>query len=170
MLIESNVVIKDACILFDLIDLELLDDFFKLDVKPVTTGFVISEILDQLQLEIIQTAIEQGKLTVFDNGDIDNITILNDEYAGLSFADCSVLELAFRVPGIILSADASLRKVATARNLTVKGILWIINQLFEKGILSKEECLAKLDLYPQINKRPAKKSDIEKLINKLNGL
>ncbi len=161
------IVIKDACILFDLIDLDLLEKFYLLDVTPVTTGFVVSEVLDDTQAALLNQGINLGKLTVYNDGDLATIAALSEEHAGLSFADCSVLELSFRVPGLILSADKSLRNEAKRRGLIVKGLLWVINQLFENQIMSKEECLEKLEQYPLINPRTPKK-DIQLLIEKLN--
>jgi predicted nucleic acid-binding protein len=163
------VVIKDACILFDLIDLDLLETFYLLDVTPVTTGFVVSEVLDETQAALLAEDIKAGKLTIYNDGDVTKIAALSVEHTGLSFADCSVLELSFRVPGLILSADKSLRNEAKRRGLVVKGLLWVINQLFENEILSKEECLAKLEQYPLINPRTPKK-DIQLLKDKINGL
>jgi predicted nucleic acid-binding protein len=163
------VVIKDACILFDLIDLDLLETFYLLDVTPVTTGFVVSEVLDETQAALLAEDIKAGKLTIYNDGDVTKIAGLSAEHTGLSFADCSVLELSFRVPGLILSADKSLRNEAKRRGLVVKGLLWVINQLFENEILSKEECLAKLEQYPLINPRTPKK-DIQLLKDKINGL
>lgn len=163
------VVIKDACILFDLIDLDLLETFYLLDVTPVTTGFVVSEVLDETQAALLAEDIKAGKLTIYNDGDVAKIAALSVEHTGLSFADCSVLELSFRVPGLILSADKSLRNEAKRRGLVVKGLLWVINQLFENEILSKEVCLAKLEQYPLINPRTPKK-DIQLLRDKINGL
>lgn len=166
---EPFVVIKDACILVDLIDLKLLEPFYLLEVTPVTTGFVVAEILDEAQAALVQQSIADGKLTVYDDGDILEITALYEEHAGLSFADCSVLDLSLRVPGLLLSSDKSLRNEAKRRELVVKGLLWVINQLFENQILSKTECLLKLEQYPLINPRTPKK-DIQLLIDKLNSL
>jgi predicted nucleic acid-binding protein len=165
--IEKTIVIKDACILIDLVDLDLLEAFYQLEVTAVTTGFVIAEILDEEQAVAVRKVVSDGKLTVYDDGDIAEITALTDQHPGLSFADCSVLELAFRVPGIILSADGSLRNEAKRRQLTVKGSLWVLNQLVEQNFMTKAECLVKLDLYPRVNSR-APKRDIQLLINKLN--
>lgn len=169
MSIKPCVVIKDACILFDLIDLDLLETFYLLDVTPVTTGFVVSEVLDETQAALLAEDVKAGKLTIYNDGDLTKIAAMSVEHIGLSFADCSVLELSFRVPGLILSADKSLRNEAKRRGLVVKGLLWVINQLFENEILSKEECLAKLEQYPLINPRTPKK-DIQLLKDKINGL
>ena len=166
--IEQTIVIKDACILIDLVDLDLLEAFYQLDVRAVTTGFVVAEILDEEQVVAVKKVVDDGRLTVYDDGDLAEINALTNQHPGLSFADCSVLELAFRVPGIILSADGSLRNEAKRRQLTVKGSLWVLNQLVEQGFMTKEVCLAKLDLYPRVNSR-APKRDIQLLISKLNA-
>ena len=46
---KNEIVIKNACILFDLVDLNLLEDFFRLDLSAITTPQVIGEITNETQ-------------------------------------------------------------------------------------------------------------------------
>ena len=167
MLTNTTIVIKDACILFDLIDLELYDDFYALELTAITTSLVVSEIISENQSSIVHSSISSKKLIVISDGDLSVIQSIQNDNPGLSLADSSILELAPRYPGIILSSDKSLWNEAKRRNLTVKGVLWVVNQLYEKGVLSKAACLAKLELYPKINRR-APIRDIQMLIDKVN--
>ena len=59
---ERNIVVQDACILFDLVDLDLLEVFFQLDLTVLTTPQVIAEITDEDQLPIIEAHIQNGDL------------------------------------------------------------------------------------------------------------
>lgn len=77
-----------------------------------------------------------------------------------------MLELAIRKDAIIFSSDGSLRKISTNKNLTVRGILWIIEELYNKNIMDINTASEKLKLYAVINQRAPIK-EIENLINKI---
>ncbi|MBP8192045.1 MAG: hypothetical protein KAX69_00470 [Chitinophagales bacterium] len=162
---RKEIVIKDSCILFDLIDLELMSDFFKLELEILTTPQVIDEITDGVQMDIVTKYIGENKLIVEKNGSLESIQSIYDECLGLSYPDSSVLELAIRIGAVVLSSDKSLRNEVVRRNLIVRGVLWIIDELVNLNIISIEQALVKLNLYSQINKR-APISEIQKLIHK----
>jgi len=160
---KNEIVIKDACILFDLVDLNLLGDFFLLELFAITTPQVISEITNETQWTEISKYIDSQTLKIDNTGAYEAIAELFDEYPGLSIADSSVLELAIRKEAIIFSSDGSLRKISVKRNLIVRGVLWIINELCEREIITIEIALEKLQFYSEINTR-APKSEIDKLM------
>ena len=96
----------------------------------------------------------------------ESIQTILSECKGLSLADCSVLELAARLNAVILSSDKSLRNESEKRKFTVHGILWIIEQLCSKKIITRETAIDKLQVYPKINDR-VPKIEIECLISTL---
>ena len=164
---KKEIVIKDACILFDLVDLNLLEDFFQLEVSAFTTPQVIGEITNETQWGEISKFVNNWKLQIDADGEFEAIAGIFDEHAGLSIPDSSVLELAIRKDAIIFSSDGSLRKISVTRNLTVRGILWIVEKLHNKGFLSKETAIEKLNLYEKINQR-APVNEIKNLITKIS--
>jgi hypothetical protein len=163
---SDKILISDACALFDLIDLELLEYFFQLNYDIYTTIMVVGEIINPDQRKIISEHIEKGSLRIDDSGTLDEINNIFDTHPGLSYTDCSILELAIRINADIISSDKGLRNEAKRRNLAARGILWILNILLEKEIISRDFALEKLKIYPKINKR-APISEIEYLIHKL---
>ena len=163
---KKEIVIKDACILFDLVDLNLLEDFFQLEVSAFTTPQVIGEITDETQWEEVSKYINNGKLQIDADGEFEIIAALYDEHPGLSIPDSSVLELAIRKDAIIYSSDGSLRKISIKKNLPVRGILWIVEEINSREFLSNEVAIEKLNLYEKINQRAPVK-EIQALINKL---
>lgn len=169
MSINKEIVVKDACILFDLIDLDLIAPFFELDLIVLTTPQVIAEITDVQQLEIVSAYIKSDKLTVDNWGQLDAIDALLNDNKGLSFADSSVLELALRRNAVLLSSDGSLRKVSVNSGLVVRGVLWIIEELVRKGIVPKTQAASVLDMYPKVNHR-APVSEINKLLERIKDL
>ena len=61
---KEEIVIKDACILFDLVDLNLLEDFFQLEVSAFTTPQVIGEITNETQWGEVSKFINSGRLRI----------------------------------------------------------------------------------------------------------
>ena len=54
---------------------------------------------------------------------------LKGRHPGLSANDCFCLVTALVHPGILLTGDALLRRVATGTGLRVHGVLWIVDEL-----------------------------------------
>lgn len=163
---KSEIVIKDSCILFDLVELNLMKDFFQLDVIAFTTQSVIEEINNDEQSKIIETYIISGKLIIDKLGSYEDITEIENQYAVLSFTDSSVLELAIRKKAVLLTSDGSLRKISISKQVSVRGLLWIIEKLHSKNIITLELALEKLNSYREVNSRAPIK-EIQNLIKKL---
>lgn len=159
--------IKDACILFDLIDLGLLPSFHQLPLVVVTTPQVLDEIMDETQLAEVNTYIESGHLQVDHFGLFETITLITETNPGLSFTDASVLEAAIRRDASILSSDKSLRNESSRRGITVRGLLWVLEELYNYKIIELQVLIEKLEAYPNVNNR-APKSEIENLLRKYN--
>ena len=163
---KEEIVIKDSCILFDLLDLDLMRDFYLLNLSTFTTPQVIAEITDEEQFNCISPYITSGKLVVDGTGSFDEIRLLTKHHPGLSIADSSVLELAIRKNCILLSCDGILRRISTHKQITVRGMLWLIEQLCIRRHLSVQQSIDKLVMYSRINSRAPRK-EIEALIEKL---
>lgn len=165
--VKPQIVIKDACILFDLIDLELLEQFYCLELIVITTSQVLGEIVNDDQMEKINRFIELNKLEIDQFGDFELIASITYSNPGLSFSDASVIEVAARRNAHILSSDKSLRNESTRRNIVVRGMLWVLEELFLQEIIDQSILVEKLEAYPTINPRAPKK-EIENLLNKYN--
>lgn len=57
-------VVNDTNIFFDLINVGLLNAFFQLKIKVFTTDFIIAEIEEPEQAEIIKKFVEEEKLFI----------------------------------------------------------------------------------------------------------
>lgn len=167
MLDEKLILINDASVLFDILDLELFDAYVQLCHKLVITPQIIAEIKDAIQKIKINQYIQEGKISIDNFGSFEAIMQLFDKYKGLSFADCSVMESAIRNHGSVISSDMALRKFSKGLEIEVKGLLWIIEELVNLNILSKKEAISLLDKYVDINLR-APLEEIKKLKNILN--
>jgi len=168
VLSSNKILINDSCVLFDLVDLNLIDDFFLMEYSFYTTGHVIEEIKDDAQISSIEKYISNGVLKIDNSGSFESIELLFDKHPSLSYTDSSVLELALRMKGILISSDKSLRNISKSKNIEVKGFLWIVYKLVEDKILKKNKAIEILTEYPQINVR-APINEIKRLIEILEN-
>ena len=164
---QNEIVIQDTCILLDLVDLSLLEDFFQLDFVVYTTSQVIEEILSEPHKSTVMTYLESGQLKIDAEGTFEAIMAVFDAFSGLSFTDSSVLELAIRRDAVLFSADGSLRNISRRQKVVVRGTLWIVEKLYAEQLITVELAIEKLEYYAEINRRAPRK-EIKQMIEKLN--
>lgn len=85
--------------------------------------------------------------------DYNGIISISENTSGLSFEDCSVWYYANKLNGILLTVDGRLRKQATANGISVKGILFIFDELLSNDLISFENALEKINFLCEINQR-----------------
>jgi len=163
---KEEIVIKDSCIIIDLIELGLIDIFFDLGLLVYTTPNVLVEITEPNQAAIVNRLIVNGQLKIDGTGNFATISSIASENPALSVADSSVLELAIRLEATVLTSDGSLRKITLSKEIKVRGCLWIIEELVDLKLITVETALQKLYDYPKINNRSPKK-EIATLIEKI---
>ena len=120
-----------------------------------STDFIFEELNDD-QKEIINVYIESNQIeliTTEEDEDFESIASILDNSSGLSFEDCSVWHYANKLNGILLSGDGKLRKQATANGVSVKGILYIFDQLLLKKLISFDYAMEKIEELYKINPR-----------------
>lgn len=165
-MIDEKIIVSDSNIFFDLLSMNLLKEFFDLPCEIATTDFVVNEIIKPDQLEMVSKYIHSKRLHVesFEFNeliDINKIYLNNNNNA--SITDCSVWYYAKKTQGRLLTGDAKLKRVATEDNVKVSGLLFIIDNLIDYGILPKKECANKLSKLLEANSR-LPKSDCEERI------
>ena len=95
-----NVVVNDACLLIDLIDIDLFDAFLQLGFQAYITSSVFNEFEGDTYELPIRKSIENKalllyKLTTDDQADIENL--MRAHSSKLSEPDCSCLHLAQKI-------------------------------------------------------------------------
>lgn len=161
------VIINDANILIDLVHLNLMDEFIQLNLELKTTDFVFEE-LNENQKNIIDNYITLGNIELIlteEEEDFIGINAILKNSSGLSFEDCSVWHYANKLNGILLSGDGKLRKQATANGISVKGILYIFDQLLLKNLISFKLAIEKIEQLYKINPRLPINSRNERIVN-----
>ena len=163
-----KIVITDTNILFDVIKIGALPEFFSLDYEICTTVFVIHEIIPSPQKEMVETFIRAKKLIVYNFSEEEIEAILNfDTGRDLKrFTDKTVIWKSLQLSCPMLTGDQRMREVAEKMNIEVHGSIWIIDELVSKALISSEKAIILLEQLLMTNSR-LPKDEIEERINKL---
>lgn len=149
-----KIAVNDANIFIDLILVELLKEFFDLDLVFYTTALVVNELdEDEHQRKQLQKYIKKGVLKV-ENFGVDEIVEIKKEAkleGNLSIPDVSVYYFASKIKAMILTGDKSLREVGKKRGFEVHGILWVFDQLLASNRIDLKTSIERLTLLMEKN-------------------
>jgi predicted nucleic acid-binding protein len=140
-----NIAVTDACIFIGLREVDLFHQFFQLDFEIHSSLDVVNELFDD-QRKMLSEYVKEGKFRIHSISELDRIDIQQTHFpAALSEADKTVLFLASKLNAIVVSSDNVVRKYAKKQGMEFHGILWIVDQLFETRIISRQEACEKLE-------------------------
>ncbi len=164
-----RIIITDTNVFFDMMDIEVLPDFFGLDFEICTTDFVVDEIKHYEQAEQIQNFIRSKKLTVFSfsSQELDQVATIKTKRNLRRIADKSVLWKAKQLECRLLTGDKNLRCEAEESGLVVNGSIWVIRMLVESNMVTMLKGIELLEKLKRVNNNlPV--DEIEKLIKRIN--
>lgn len=146
--------VNDANILIDLLKIDLLALFFRLEYDFQVTDLVLEEVLEEKSSEL-STYLETSLLTRqrFSSAEMSEIRALRDDFPALSAADCSCILLAEKLGAILLTGDGALRRIATRRDIPVRGTLWILDEMIATGLITRPAARNALIMLKEINQR-----------------
>lgn len=141
-----KVIVNDANILIDLVELRLLPHFFQLEFEFHTTAIILDELFDE-QKEVLIPYIETNKLIIDDITEEDFIEILRIKAhkPSLSEQDCSAFHQAKKDNAALITSDNTLRRFAQANHIETHGHLWVFDNLVNKNILKGNVAIEKLN-------------------------
>lgn len=146
-----KIAITDACIFIDIIELGLAKTFFGLPIEIHTTLDVFNE-MNSEQKAVLHSFIESSTLTVHILSGTDFEAIITISFPrSLSNVDKTVLYLATKLDAMVLSSDKVVRNFSKGRAIEYHGILWILDQLIEAGLITKHLAANKLRELISIN-------------------
>ncbi len=142
-----KVAITDASVFFDLFNIEVLPEFFALDLEIYTTDFIYDEILRSEERELFKAYVRSDQLKVIVTDEAEHELILNMElvYSNNSFADRTAIYKAKQMKCTLLTCDEKLRKEAVKQNLEVYGSIWVIDEMIEKKGLNTGRAIKVLE-------------------------
>ena len=129
--------ISDANIIIDLIDGEILPLMFELDYDFATSDILYDEELGDCEHDLLGL----GLILLEVSGDfmIEASAIKARHGNKPSMNDYIVLALAMQELSPLLTGDRPLREIAIQHGIEVKGTLWLVQQMYEQGIMTKME-------------------------------
>lgn len=163
-----KVVITDVSVFFDLYHLQVLPEFFALDLEIHTTDFVYNEIIHEEQKSDFAIFERSKKLHIIKitPEEEDEIRKMELIRSNKSFPDRTVLWKAKQFGCALLTSDSKLRKEGEAQGLEVRGSIWVVIQIIETGIVTKVKGLELLKQMKIVNPRlPV--DEIDKLMKRL---
>ena len=138
-----RVIVEDTNIIIDLFNTGLLSLCDGMGIEFHTTRYVIGEIKEREQVQVLRGFVNNKKLLVdgFSGEEYEKLMEFIAECKGennLSEADCSVLLLAKRLKCRLLTSDRKLKRKAEEHGIEVNGFLWLTDLLVEKHIVTGE--------------------------------
>ncbi len=162
-----EIIVNDTNIFIDLHSIGLLEALCELPYDVRTVDFVIAEITDPEQSEALSALATEGKIKI-ESFDVEELGEIITEYSSvpgnISIPDCSVCYYARKHTATLLTGDRQLRRYAEASNVSVRGVLFIFDELVANNIIPSQQAAAKLRELVAINVR-LPKAEIEKRIN-----
>lgn len=163
-----KVVITDVSVFFDLYHLQILPEFFALDIEVHTTNFVYNEITHSGQKNEFDVFVRSKRLNIINITpyEEDEIRALHLHRANKSFPDKTILWKAIQLKCTLLTCDNKLRKEAIEQGLDVHGIIWVISCLINQEIITQLKGIQLLQHIKKINTR-LPHCEIDELIARL---
>ncbi|MFA9370998.1 MAG: hypothetical protein ACERIH_04755 [Labilibaculum antarcticum] len=157
-------IINDTNILIDIYDIGLVEEFFNLNFSFHTTDFVLGELLEANQKMTFNAKIKSGQLLVKKHSPqevVEIVKYMETKENNVSLTDCSVLLFAIKTAYTLITGDGKLRSTARKEGTDVKGILFLLDQLIEQGIINNTTAHEKLTQLKDCNSR-LPKTEVEK--------
>jgi predicted nucleic acid-binding protein len=140
-----KIVVTDACIFIDVIELQLTSKFFGLNLDIHTTADVLNELYSEQQ-QILEGYKATNKLTIHVLSGSEQVSLMSEAYPkALTPEDRSVIFIAKKLSdAIVLSSDKPVRNHAKKICIEYHGMLWIFDQLVAQELLTKTEAINRL--------------------------
>ena len=154
----NNLLVSDTNIFIDLINGNLLEDFFDLPYKISTNILVLNELTNNSQLAKLRPFVNNNKLEVHhiesqEFNSIYNLKLAASTSKKLSFQDCSIWHYAKQINARLLTNDSRLRKAASKDGVLVSGSLFVLDELESKLNTSPKKLYKGLQNMMQKNKQ-----------------
>lgn len=143
-----KIIVHDASVLIDLSECDILDLWFSLGYKTLTTSLILHEVNRKNQKSKLQRFVDNGSLIVESIGAtaMTQLVFLHAELSPRnSLEDTSALFIASSQGAILLTGDNDLRKRAESRGIEVHGLLWVFDMLVSRGAILADVAADRLE-------------------------
>lgn len=145
-----RIVVSDSSCLIDLRKASLLDAFVRLPYELLIPNTLFEEEL--LKFTEVQKRVLRDGMKVIDlpGERVTRAVNVTRELPRLTIHDGLAFALAEQHAGcVLLAGDGALRTFAAAREVEVRGVLWVIDELHRHGIAPTETLLDALSLFAE---------------------
>jgi predicted nucleic acid-binding protein len=162
-----NIVVCDANILIDLLQVDLFNAFLKLKWEMHVPPDVVDEVQEENSDLLIQAINSRDILIpVFTPEELFIIQDYKARYQPLSIQDCSCLLLAAKLSAVLLTGEKKLKTIATtSHRIQVHGVLWIFDHLVGKRLITPHMAHTDLSQLLTLNNR-LPKAECERLLKR----
>ena len=165
------VVVNDASCLIDLKKGELLHVLLRLPYRFLVPLPIREEELFDFTAQEWRM-LEDSGLATYDlpSEEVAQVFALKREHSRLSANDCfALVTTTCQENGILLTGDNLLRKVATARDVRVHGVLWIIDELHAAEACGVDLLISALQIWQADDTVFLPYGEIEKRLRRLGS-
>lgn len=148
-----KLLITDTNVLFDVIKIGALPEFFSLDYEICTTEFVINEVRPSGQRDMLEYFIRAKKLNVYElSGDeVEEVEQFDTGIDLKRFTDKSVIWKSLQLKCPILTGDKKMKDVASRLGLEVHGSIWVLDALVIEQMIEHVEAVELFDKLAMTN-------------------
>lgn len=134
----KKLLISDANIIIDIVAGELVEAMFSLEYEFATPDILYAEELEEQHPEIVKAGLQVHELAA--ESVIRADTYFHENSASrVSVNDCLALSLAKQEQCTLLTGDSKLKQLAIVEGVTVRGTLWLVEAMFNDGIVTVRE-------------------------------
>jgi len=142
--------LSDANILIDLEEGGLIEEAFRLPFQFSVPDMLFEEEMDQQHGYLIDLGLELRELS---SESMFRGMGFIQQYTNPSRNDCFALALAKQENCPLLTGDKALRHAAEAEAVTVRGTLWIVEQLIRQELISTDQARSAYERMKQAGRR-----------------
>lgn len=128
------ILVSDTSVLIDLERGELLEHAFSCGLVMAVPDLLYQNELEEANGSYLR-ALGLSVVPLTPN-ELEFAQAINGQRPSLSLPDCFALSCALRQNHLLLTGDMNLRNEATARNVQVYGLLWVLDQMEASGEIS----------------------------------
>ena len=167
-----QVIVSDSSVIIDLAKAGLIEAAFSLPYEFVIPDVMFADELLDLAGYKPRDLLRAGLKTAVLDG--DGVTLAFQyaaEHHGLSTNDCFAMALAATInDAILLTGDGLLRMVAPVETVEVRGLLWLCDQMNDKGTVTPGALLEALQLLAEDPLVRLPHDELRKRITKLKRM
>ena len=141
-----RIAVKDASILIDLAEGDLLGLWFQLKVETHTTDLVLREVRQETQWQRVAAFVDAGLLMSHASDGAAVLSMATFANAnGISLPDASGVLLARELGAVLLTGDRRMRLSAESAEVETHGLLWIMDLLVARKVLNTKDAAMRLE-------------------------